>query len=222
MKKQQRQLFVLVGVLVVLLCAFLGLRQYNKAQADKPVEKDEKILVIDAAAEDVTQLAYNYEGEDCTFEKEEDTWYAAQDHSLNIKQTRITSMVNGIAPLEASQVIENVTDLAQYGLTEPQKTITVETAAKSYILYVGDKNDLTSSYYVCFPSTSTVYVVSATDINRFNYGYDELVEEETETSEEASASPDMVQNRVRIVDVADALGLSTATVSVRLLHRARL
>ena len=97
--------------------------------------------------------------------------------------------VNGIAPLEASQVIENVTDLAQYGLTEPQKTITVETAAKSYILYVGDKNDLTSSYYVCFPSTSTVYVVSATDINRFNYGLDELVEEETETSAEESASP---------------------------------
>ena len=31
MKKQQRQLFVLVGVLVVLLCAFLGLKQYNKA-----------------------------------------------------------------------------------------------------------------------------------------------------------------------------------------------
>lgn len=188
MKKQQRQLFVLVGVLVVLLCAFLGLKQYNKAQADKPVEEDEKILVIDAAAEDVTQLAYDYEGENCAFEKEEDTWYAAQDHSLNIKQTRVTSMVNGIAPLEASQVIENVTDLAQYGLTEPQKTITVETAAKSYILYVGDKNDLTSSYYVCFPSTSTVYVVSATDINRFNYGLDELIEEETETSAEQSAS----------------------------------
>lgn len=189
MKKQQRQLFILIGVLVVLLCAFLGLKQYNKAQADKPAAEEEKILVIDAAVEDVTQLAYDYEGEDCVFEKEEDTWYAAQDHSLNIKQTRITSMVNGIASLEASQVIENVTDLAQYGLTEPQKTITVETAAKSYILYVGDKNDLTSSYYVCFPSTSTVYVVSATDINRFNYGLDELVEEETETSAEESASP---------------------------------
>ena len=189
MKKQQRQLFILVGVLVVLLCAFLGLKQYNKVQADKPAAEEEKILVIDAAAEEVTQLAYDYEGEDCVFEKEEDTWYAAQDHSLNIKQTRITSMVNGIASLEASQVIENVTDLAQYGLTEPQKTITVETAAKSYILYVGDKNDLTSSYYVCFPSTSTVYVVSATDINRFNYGLDELVEEETETSAEESASP---------------------------------
>lgn len=188
MKKQQRQLFILVGVLVVLLCAFLGLKQYNKVQADKPAAEEEKILVIDAAAEEVTQLAYDYEGEDCVFEKEEDTWYAAQDHSLNIKQTRITSMVNGIASLEASQVIENVTDLAQYGLTEPQKTITVETAAKSYILYVGDKNDLTSSYYVCFPSTSTVYVVSATDINRFNYGLDELVEEETETSAEESAS----------------------------------
>ena len=187
MKKQQRQLFILVGVLVVLLCAFLGLKQYNKVQADKPAAEEEKILVIDAAAE-VTQLAYDYEGEDCVFEKEADTWYAAQDHSLNIKQTRIASMVNGIAPLEASQAIENVTDLAQYGLTEPQRTITVETAAKSYILYVGDKNDLTSSYYVCFPSTSTVYVVSATDINRFNYGLDELVEEETETSAEESAS----------------------------------
>lgn len=188
MKKQQRQLFILIGALVVLLCAFLGLKKYNKVQADQPAAEEERILVIDAAAEDVTQLAYDYEGENCAFEKEEDTWYAAEDHSLNIKQTRITSMVNGVAPLEASQIIDDVTDFVQYGLAEPQMTITVETAAKSYVLYVGDKNDLTSSYYVCFPSTSTVYVVSATDINRFHYGMEELVEEETEDTGTAAST----------------------------------
>lgn len=82
--------------------------------------------------------------------------------------------------LEASQIIENVSDLGRYGLKEPQRTISYETAVGSYILYVGDKNTVTSSYYVCLPSDSTVYVVDAAVVNRFNVSLEDLINTDTE------------------------------------------
>lgn len=195
MKKQQKQMFILLVMLVALIAVSIGVKQYNKAQAEKPAEEKEQIIVIDAVAEEVTQLTYDYDGESYTFEKEDDVWYAAEDHSLSILQIRLTSMVGAVTPLEASQKIENVTDLAQYGLAEPQQTITVETAAKSYILYVGDQNELTSSYYVCLPSTTTVYTVSTTDISRFNYALADLIEEEEEESaDEASGNTEGMES----------------------------
>ncbi len=190
MKRQRTQLLILVVVLCALGAAFFGIRQYNKIQAQKPVEEEDIISVIDAATEEVTAFSYDYEGETYCFEKEDETWYAAEDHSLNIKQTRITSMLGGVTPLTATQVVENVTDLAQYGLVTPQRTIALETAGASYILYVGDKNELTSSFYVSTPSTDTVYVVSSSAINRFNYALEDLVEEEEESSGEESSTED--------------------------------
>ena len=182
MKRQRAQLLILVVVLCALAAAFFGIRQYNKLQAQKPAEEEESIFVIDALKEDVTAFSYDYEGEIYSFEKEDETWYAAEDHSLNIKQTRMTSMLGGVMPLTATQIIENVTDLEQYGLVTRQKTITLETEGASYILYVGDKNELTSSYYVSLPSTDIVYVVSSSAINRFNYALEDLIEEEEESS----------------------------------------
>lgn len=187
MKRQRVQMLILIVVLCALAAAFFGIRQYNKIQAEKPAEEEEQIIVIDAETEKVTAFSYDYEGETCSFEKEGDTWYIAGDHSRNLAQSRMATMLSGVTPLTATQVIDNATDLEQYGLAEPQRTITVETAGASYILYVGDKNELTSSYYVSLPSTDTVYVVSAVDINRFNYPLEDLIEEEEESGEETGS-----------------------------------
>lgn len=192
MKKQQMQMLILVLIFVALCAVLLGVKQYNKIQAEKP-EETEGEIVIDVDADDIVRFSYDYEGETYTFEKEEDTWYYAEDHNRILLQYYTGSLVSGVAPLTAIQVLENVSDLGQYGLTEPQRTISFETATGSYILYVGDKNPVTASYYVCLPSESTVYVVDASDINRFNVTLDNLIdssaeEAETEVSTEESAA----------------------------------
>lgn len=192
MKKQQMQMLILVLIFAALCAVLLGVKQYNKIQAEKP-EETEGEIVIDVDADDIVRFSYDYEGEIYTFEKEEDTWYYAEDHNRILLQYYTGSLVSGVAPLTAIQVLENVSDLGQYGLTEPQRTISFETATGSYILYVGDKNPVTASYYVCLPSESTVYVVDASDINRFNVTLDNLIdssaeEAETEVSTEESAA----------------------------------
>ena len=181
MKKKQKQMIGMLVALIVLAAAFLGLRQYNKNEAeDTSVMEDTDETVLDVNYDDLTSFSYVYEGETYSFEKEDDTWYYTDDHSLNLNQNKLKAMLLKVAPLKVNQVIENVTDMSQYGLANPERTISYETADRSVIINVGDLNSMTSQYYIAFPSEMTVYVVTTNVVTGFNYALDDLVEETTE------------------------------------------
>ena len=186
MKKKQRQMIGMLLALVVLAAAFLGIRQYNKnASSATSITEDTQETVLDVNSDDITSFRYVYEGETYAFEKEDDTWYYADDHSLNLNQDRIKAMILKVAPLKADQVIENVTDMSQYGLADPERTIQYETADRSVIINVGNLNSMTSQYYIAFPSEMKVYVVATNVVTGFNYTLEDLVEETTEATETA-------------------------------------
>ena len=172
--------------LVVLAAAFLGIRQYNKnASSATSTTEDTQETVLDVNSNDITSFRYVYEGETYAFEKKDETWYYTDDHSLNLNQERIKAMILKVAPLKADQVIENVTDMSQYGLANPERTIQYETADRSVIINVGNLNSMTSQYYIAFPSEMKVYVVATNVVTGFNYTLDDLVEETTEATETA-------------------------------------
>lgn len=184
MKKKQRQMIGMLLALVVLAAVFLGIRQYNKniASATSTTE-DTQETVLDVNSDDITSFRYVYEGETYAFEKEDETWYYTDDHSLNLNQDRIKAMILKVAPLKADQVIGNVTDMSQYGLADPDRTIQYETADRSVIINVGNLNSMTSQYYIAFPSEMKVYVVTTNVVTGFNYTLEDLVEETTEATE---------------------------------------
>lgn len=186
MKKKQRQMIGMLLALVVLAAVFLGIRQYNKniASATSTTE-DTQETVLDVNSDDITSFRYVYEGETYAFEKEDDTWYYTDDHSLNLNQDRIKAMILKVAPLKADQVIGNVTDMSQYGLADPERTIQYETADRSVIINVGNLNSMTSQYYIAFPSEMKVYVVATNVVTGFNYTLEDLVEETIEATETA-------------------------------------
>lgn len=185
MKRQRVQILVLAVALLALAGVFLGVRYYNQVQAKKPAEEEEEVItVIDLAEEDVRVMSYTCEGETITFELEGDTWYDAEDHSLKLRQYMLSAMAGEVAPLTAERKIENVTDLEQYGLTQPQTAVTVETTGGSYTWYIGDKNTVTGDYYVRLSDDDTVYTVSADVVSKFQRPVDELLEDEEPASEE--------------------------------------
>ena len=172
--------------LVVLAAVFLGIRQYNKnASSATSTTEDTQETVLDVNSDDITSFSYVYEGETYAFEKKDETWYYTDDHSLNLNQERIKAMILKVAPLKADQVIENVTDMSQYGLADPERTIQYETADRSVIINVGNLNSMTSQYYIAFPSEMKVYVVTTNVVTGFNYTLEDLVEETTEATETA-------------------------------------
>ena len=172
--------------LVVLAAVFLGIRQYNKnASSATSTTEDTQETVLDVNSDDITSFRYVYEGETYAFEKKDETWYYTDDHSLNLNQERIKAMILKVAPLKADQVIENVTDMSQYGLANPERTIQYETADRSVIINVGNLNSMTSQYYIAFPSEMKVYAVTTNVVTGLNYTLDDLVEETTEATETA-------------------------------------
>ena len=132
------------------------------------------------------EIIHTREGEILAQEVDE-TWYYADDHSLNLNQDRIKAMILKVAPLKADQVIENVTDMSQYGLADPERTIQYETADRSVIINIGNLNSMTSQYYIAFPSEMKVYVVATNVVTGFNYTLEDLVEVE-ETAEETEST----------------------------------
>lgn len=187
MKKQRRQMLLLLALLAVVTAGFFGLKQYNKVHSELPEEED-SIIIVDMNRDDIEKFSYDYEGETYHFVKEGDTWYYTDDKSLQLDQSSIKLKIMKACPMTAEQVIENVTDMTQYGLDEPSKTLQFETATESVILYVGDYNSVSKVYYMCKPSESTVYTVTSPNVTVFNYALEELIEEAEETAETAVES----------------------------------
>ena len=219
MKKKQRQMIGMLLALVVLAAAFLGIRQYNKnASSTTSTTEDTQETVLDVNSDDITSFSYVYEGGTYSFEKEDDIWYYADDHSLNLKQERIKGMLLKVAPLKVNQVIENVTDMSQYGLANPERTIQYETADRSVIINVGNLNSMTSQYYIAFPSEMTVYAVTTNVVTGFNYTLDDLVEETVETEGETSetvAETETVSSETKSAEKETAATETTEAVEAK-------
>lgn len=191
MKKQKGQLIIMLALLLVLGVGYLALRQYNKVQSGKEPEAEGDVLVT-LEKDDIIRFSFDYNGTEYTYEKEDGTWYYADDCTLTLTQTRLNTMAGRVAALTVGNTITGVTDFAQYGLEEPSKTFTFETASQSYTYNVGDYNDMASVYYICEPGSDTVYTVSSITVTQFNFDVTEIVEEEesteaTETTEDADA-----------------------------------
>ena len=183
MRKQRIQLFLLLLVLALLIAGFLGLQRYNEMQAAKPEEETE-ITVLDVSRDDIVSFRYDYEGVVYSFEKEEDTWYYTEDRSLTIDQTTILVMLNRVAPLTAKQELGQVSDLSQYGLDEPLRTVTYATSDQTYTIQIGDFNSVASVYYLKLAEDNTVYTVANPVKTVFDKDAEDWVEEVEEESAE--------------------------------------
>lgn len=190
MKKQKKQMILMLALLLIVIGALVGLRIYNDAQANKQAEAEGEVI-IDMEYADAELLSYVYEGETYSFERIDDIWYVAGDHSKSVKQSRIQAMMLGVTPFVAEQVIENVTDFAQYGLDEPQNTIVFGNDMEQFTLSVGDYNSFSATNYVRLNDSATVYVVKQACVTRFNQTLDDLVEE---VAEEAETAEEVVGN----------------------------
>ena len=135
------------------------------------------ITELDAAS--VEALTFEYSAESNSFVKEDGTWLYEEDKTLEIEQEKIEAMAEAFSNLAAESKIEGVTDLAQYGLEEPFRTLSFTAGGVEYTWHIGNMNDLTSVYYMYDAAdSSTVYTIGSGFLSNFNYGISGLVVEE--------------------------------------------
>lgn len=186
MKKQGKQLCILGGVLVLCLLLFGGARllssQKASAEEEAARQESESLQVHTLAKDSICKITYEYEGSTIVLVKEDSLWKAQGEPDRNLKATYLSTMTNQLAAVDAQTVIQNVTDLEQYGLAEGYRTISCETSeGETFTYYIGDQNGITGNYYIRLPEDdSTVYAVSNLYFNAFNYSLDDLTDNSTE------------------------------------------
>lgn len=166
--RQQKTFWNLLLAVGILGICLLGLQRYNAyLEANKPQKPVYQVVSVPKA--DVVSFSYDYMKKHYTFEKKDGIWYYTEDETLELDQKRIQKTADKMAALTAEKVMNDVTDLDQYGLIEPKRTFSFQTAEESYEFALGDHNDLTYVYYLQDVSdTETVYAITSSIVTLIN------------------------------------------------------
>ena len=176
MKKKSVKLVAAVGVLVVLSGAYVGVKTYVAKQDAKETESeeenDETKEIVSISSDDVKSIKFIIDKKEVTFEKDGDTWIKSDESEFPVDQDKLDTLAGSFSSVTAERTLENVEDVSEYELDQPENTITITTEdGETTVIQVGMENDSTSQEYIELNNdSSTVYVIGSTTFQSFEGG----------------------------------------------------
>ena len=184
--KQKKQAIAVVIALVLLVAALFGLKFYNKKAEEKQTAADEaaRVYVTQTTSDAITALSWQYNGETIHLAKTDDTWTCTEQPDLTLDTDQVTTLLDAVASLEATQQVENPEDDATYGFDAPVNVITYTTTDGTTTLTLGNENDITGGNYL--KTSDNVYLVDTTLVTTFDCDVSTLEKTEESTTSETS------------------------------------
>lgn len=161
-KKKTVKIFVLLIIIVLLLILYFALKNYNRVQEDKEETKAQSDIIFSFDEDDIKNLSFLISGERVSFTKSEEKWTYDNDESFPVNADQMTVLTDSLAEVTANRTLENVENLSDYGLDEPEDIIQITDANDEVTtITVGDTNDSTGDCYVYLnEDNQTVYTVN--------------------------------------------------------------
>ena len=125
--KKSTKLVSAVVVLAVLGGVYVGLNTYvsKEEQTESSSEEENKTEVFSVKTEDIKSLEFIVDKKETTFEKKDDSWVKKDEKDFPVNQTTLDSAASSVASIVSDRVLEDVDDLAEYGLDSPSNTIKI-------------------------------------------------------------------------------------------------
>ena len=173
--KKYKSLIILLAVLVVLVVAYVVTGQLKKKSAEKENE-EKQIAVLDMS--DITSIQYTNGTNTMSFIKEGGTWYSESDKEFPLQQSSLKTMAETFGTLSANRELTDGDTLADYGLEEPQYTITLKNAdGEEQNIYIG--NAAGEDYYMTVGDKEKIYTVDYSVVNAMNFDLDSMLQKDT-------------------------------------------
>ena len=173
--KKYKSLIILLAVLVVLVVAYVVTGQLKKKSAEKENEQ-KQIAVLDMS--DITSIQYTNGTDTMPFIKEDGTWYSESDKEFPLQQSSLKTMAETFGTLSANRELTDGDTLADYGLEEPQYTITLKDAdGEQQNIYIG--NAAGEDYYMTVGDKEKIYTVDYSVVNAMNFDLDSMLQKDT-------------------------------------------
>ena len=172
--KRGRKLLLLA--LVVMAGASIAAIKMNPGESGED-SSEESTAIYTVDAESVTKLSWTYNGETVTLVDAGDGWMYEDDRNFPLDESCLDDMLSAISTVTASKVIEDVEDLAQYGLEDPVCSVTV-TTGKTSELRIGNETGLGGQRYLSL-GDGNVYLVDSSLLSSFSYDLYSIIQKES-------------------------------------------
>ncbi len=143
--KRKKSLIILIAVVAVLCCVII-IEQAVTRHVDSINTTDEIILSVEQ--DSLTSVTWTYEEETLTFDRTDGTWYDSDDAEFPVDQDIMEDFLSWFEEVHATFIIEDVEDYSQYGLEEPQCTITLTTEDGETTVSVGNYSTMDEQRYI--------------------------------------------------------------------------
>jgi hypothetical protein len=160
---KMRQLIVATVVLAA-LAASLYWSNHRKPAADSaaatPSVSNEKVISLNQ--DDITKLEVKKKDGDVVINRVSPAnWKITSPKPLVADQTSVSTILYNLSPMDGATLIDDhATDLKQFGLTDPDATITAtEKDGKSQTVLIGDETPTGDAAYVMVSGESKVYSI---------------------------------------------------------------
>ncbi|MCD8148369.1 MAG: DUF4340 domain-containing protein [Clostridiales bacterium] len=143
--KRSKKLLIL-GIVVAALCAVVGVERVVTQHVDSINTTDEVILSLDQGT--LTSVSWTYEEETLEFEQTDDVWYDSNDADFPVNQETLEDFLSWFEEVHACFIIDDVEDYSQYGLEDPQCTVTLTTEDEEIVVSIGDYSTMDEQRYI--------------------------------------------------------------------------
>jgi len=118
------------------------------------------VLLYATAQEDIVSINVTYRRQEVRLARTEEGWVFDDPSGAPADQERLASLLPLLAELKAKRSMENVTDMATYGLAQPQGTVTiVDKDGLSLVLELGGLSPGGTEQYARVPDGTDVLVM---------------------------------------------------------------
>lgn len=187
MKKQKIQMLVIVVILLLCVAAYFVATQYVKKQEQRDKDSETQgqvsLTVIDPDAVDA--FSYIADGTTYSYTKDGDAWICENDTSLKMDADSIATLLEHLKKVTAAEAITDYDSISDYGLDQPQNTITVTCGDETTTIDIGDYNEMLSEYYLKVSGDDKIYLVDSTLKDAFSKTPDTMVKQEESTETES-------------------------------------
>lgn len=171
MKKKTVKMVLAVVSLAVLCGVYLGVSTYvsKQEEAENSKEEEEQVSVTDASADEIETVKFLVDKKEVTFQRKQEEWVKGNDEAFPVSQDTLNNAVGMLGDLKAERVLDDVSDLSEYGLDSPVNTIVFKTkVGEETSIKIGAKNESVSQYYVKKnEDDKKVYLVASASIEPF-------------------------------------------------------
>lgn len=184
----------LLSLALLLVCGAAFAAVQLSPQEDTVQDTSFSLLALDP--EQLTQLSWTLDGETLTFAYDSQAgWSYPADSAFPLDRTLLDTMADTLSSVTAYRTIQGVDDLSQYGLEQPQLSLTAVTQDGEYHLDLGDETAMGGQRYVSLQD-GNVYLADSNLLAAFSYNlYDFVALEEIPSMTQLTAFTVTCSNR---------------------------